>query len=396
MKFRGHIHPKQLKLLQSEVTKLNKEFVKATGSNHGVAFSFGDSVISKASVYSSVTGNTICDTNIKTYPVCFSVDLNFNGYEIIGMIESGVPDNHVTLFNGENPEVFADYSMKCTFSHSTREYKRIIIINELYKAESGYHFIASCHLKDFLGVDIYRALSTLNNILDIIESECKIDLGSDETVDSLISNNGDLPYIDTFVYLCYCTKLIEDDGKYVKVESGKEKESTKHRAYMNAISNEFYHFLDNTLEDIFSEKILSIAAETCKMFYETEVADDLYSKIKNALKKPFCQASGLIACAPWIYMSKKHSLVPSYKAGEVIETEAEIIMCKNVETRYGKSILYKFKDELGNIFTWFSSKRVPFYPEERVHLTGTVTGFTVFAGTTEIRLKSCVIESRLT
>lgn len=88
--------------------------------------------------------------------------------------------------------------------------------------------------------------------------------------------------------------------------------------------------------------------------------------------------------------AEEAELCPSKHIGNIgdkIEFDSAAECLTSVDTEYGVSFLYKFIDNEGNIFTWFTSKWVD--KDIKYHVKGTVKGHDEFRGCKQTNLTRC-------
>lgn len=85
----------------------------------------------------------------------------------------------------------------------------------------------------------------------------------------------------------------------------------------------------------------------------------------------------------------KKEVIRSHYVGEIGDTitvQVEEMSYKVIDTRFGETIMYKFVDEHGNIFIWFTGKDIP---DNISEITGTVKAHNEFQDVKQTVLTRC-------
>lgn len=76
--------------------------------------------------------------------------------------------------------------------------------------------------------------------------------------------------------------------------------------------------------------------------------------------------------------------------GDKVEFDSTIkVLTTTYHEVWGTSILYKFVDSIGNVYTWFTSKHIDFDSDTQFHIKGTVKGHSEYRGCKQTELTRC-------
>lgn len=147
-----------------------------------------------------------------------------------------------------------------------------------------------------------------------------------------------------------------------------------------------FYFLYNTSNNDYITKVRNILQDIVNngKILETKMLPFVASAVQSFLKDKDYKKKKEDAAE----QNRKEAMRSDYvgEIGDKITFEVAKMTYKVIDGPYGESILYKFTDDLGNIFIWFTGKDVPDNVRE---ISGTVKDHKEFQGVKQTILTRC-------
>jgi hypothetical protein len=324
-----------------------------------------------------------------------------NGWKFVARIETIKDNRYNLIFVAPNESVPSDYrETGSTCDHcSTNRYRKYTYI---LKNENGeYKQVGSSCLKDFLG---HTNPHSYANYLEWIEDLIVFAEDSEE-YDRSCYGVKEVKF-DLTYYVSYVAEYIKQTGYFLSRSKAQEFEriSTADSVW-NEIHNRDLKIEHRVVKEISEEsnQLAKDAIEWAISLKEKENLSDYQHNLQlscevNAVDWRSC---GIVASLITAYQYEKEMIEKKERIkeerkdseyfGKVGEREVftlEVLKKSGFSTQYGWTTLHIFKDQDGNIATWFSSNK-EFEVGEVVTLNATVKEHKEYEGTKQTVLTRC-------
>jgi hypothetical protein len=368
------IHEKNMIAFKEKVEKLNKKALKLDFP----AITFNElEVITKI------------DEKTKEVDRFYKIELNgdspkLNGWKFVARLETIKGEKHNLVFVAPNeniPTIYRETGSQCDHCNSNR-YRKYTFV--LLHENGEYKQVGSSCLKDFLGHtnphNYAKYLEWMEELSTMAEDGEKVERGSY----SMNDYKFDLEY-----YVSYVAEHIKQTGYFLSKGKAQEQErSSTSELVWNEIHNSMMKQEHKTVQFISeeSEELAKKAIEWAISLGEKENLNDyqhnLYlSCVANVVDY---RSNGIVASLITAYQfameiiikkeKEKAEEVESNYFGEIGKREEftlTVIKKSYISTQFGMTTLHQFKDEKGNIATWFSSNK-EFEEGETITINATV------------------------
>lgn len=348
------------------------------------------------------------EVDVKTKEVNFYhlIEINgeapkLNGWKFVARIETIKENRYNLIFVAPNESVPSKYrETGSTCDHcSTNRFRKFTYI---LKSENGeYKQVGSSCLKDFLG---HTNPHSYANYLEWIEDLIVFAEDSEEYNRSSYGIR-DIKF-DLAYYVSYVAEYIKQTVYFLSKGKAQEQERISTAdAVWNEIHNKELKFENRTVKEI-SEESKQLANDALEWAISLKDKNDLSDYQHNLqlsceVNAVDWRSSGIVASLITAYQYEKEMIEKKEKikeerkdseyfgtVGERQEFTLEVIKKTGFSTQYGWTVLHIFKDQNGNVATWFSSNK-EFDEGQTVVLKATIKEHREYDGTKQTVLTRC-------
>jgi hypothetical protein len=385
------IHEQNMEGFTAKIEKLNKKALK---------LKFPAIEVKELEIVTKVHPKT------KEVDVFHKIEINgdapkLNGWKFVARIETIKDDRHNLIFVAPNehvPTMYRETGSTCNHCNSNRYRKyTYILLNE----NGEYTQVGSTCLKDFLG---HANPHNYAKYLEWME-ELSVFAEDGETVERGSYGIRDYKF-DLSHFVAYVAEYIKQTGYFLSRAKAEELErGATSDLVWNELHNSRLKKEDKTVQSI-SEESEQLAKDAIEWAIELGNRDNLSDYHHNLYLSCLAnvvdyRSKGIVASLLTAYqyememIEKKEQEKQEQKdseyfgeIGERSEYTLEVIKKSGFATQFGWTTLHIFKDEHGNIATWFSSNK-EFEQGETVTVKATVKEHREYNGTKQTVLTRC-------
>jgi hypothetical protein len=386
-----HIHEHNMEGFNSKIEKLNKKAMK---------LNFPAIEVKELEIVTKVHPKT------KEVEIFHKIEVNgnapkLNGWKFVARVETIKDDKHNLIFVAPNesiPTMYRETGSKCDHCQSNRYRKYTYVLQH----ENGeYTQVGSSCLKDFLG---HTNPHSYANYLEWME-QLMIFAEESETVESGSFQIRDYKH-DLEHFVAYVAEYVKQTGYFL---SRSKAEDSSRISTSDSVWNEMHNSLmkkEHKTVQIISEESEELAKEAIQWGIELgnrETLSDYHHNLHLSCLANVVdwRSKGIVASLLTAYQyemdmiekkeREKEETKDSEYFGEVgarSEFTLEVIKKSGFSTQFGWTTLHIFKDENGNVATWFSSNK-EFEEGSAITIKATVKEHREYNGTKQTVLTRC-------
>jgi hypothetical protein len=232
-------------------------------------------------------------------------------------------------------------------------------------------------LKDFIGYEVESFSSCFNDIQQIVldgNDELRImanELGSYKRV------------IDTEKYLAACIQIIDEAGyaKTTKFDAEKVKATETDIEKAKKVIDYFKNIDDNKLDN-FGYNVKMFVTGATPIYYANGFVAYAYVLYKKLIEKDELAAKKATENAATKFYGN---------VGDKINITGTLTRAGYYDTQYGTVIIFKIKNEDGNVFIWKTTTYVDIESDRKVTVRGTIKEHNEYRGEKQTVLTRCKI-----
>lgn len=315
-----------------------------------------------------------------------------NGWKFIASVQHTKAGNIINrVCNIEVPSRYYTSKPVCEHCHSTRARKdTYIVMNE---STGEFKQVGRSCLKDFTGGMSAAAVAEYTAAFEqLIQGEAP-------------EGGHYRPYLDTVDFLKHVAETVRHFG-YVKSDPESYERSTAIRACQYYEANHGRGFKEIVKEmeevgfDADSEGARKMTEEALKWIAGQEETSNYIHNLKTAASLEYndFKQAGLLASMFQAFsrdvarkQAKEAEASSKYYGNVGDRVKVKMVSIKIVtgwETEWGYTAIYKMMDEVGNVFTWKTSKAIE---ADEAIIIGTVKAHTEFRGVKQTELTRCKV-----
>lgn len=307
-----------------------------------------------------------------------------DGWELIGKIDHNTSGNIIKLMNMYNkhiiPHRFYSSEPVCEHCNTRRRRKTTCLVHNTITGE--WKQVGTTCLKDYTGID--------SEIVAMFSSFV------DEAEKSGFTGKRHEVYYPVKEVLVLSSKCIEGRG-YHKWDPYGGEMSTKEEVYNNLVhirivnipeDSKYYKEADEALEWIRSTTEDNNYLNNLKSIANSEYVKDVNLGIAVSLIQAYHNHLEREAKKSQDIDESNSKFIG--KTGDKLTIDVKVAACvTGWDGLYGYTWLYKFLDEDGNVYIWYSSKGLDLSEIMVTKLSGTVKNHTTFKGINQTVLTRC-------